>query len=122
MTIEQCYEAMGGSYEEVSARLPNARLVEKFIRKFLVDDSYDVLCREMAAGNCQDAFRAAHTLKGVCANLGLEQLRASAGTLTETLRPQADAIPSEAAAQLEQVRADYRLTVDTIGEFLASEA
>ena len=121
MTIEQCYEAMGGSYEEVSARLPSARLVEKFIRKFLVDDSYDVLCREMAAGNCQDAFRAAHTLKGVCANLGFGKLLESASRLTELLRHAQDTIPPEATGAMEQVRLDYRLTADTIRAYLNEE-
>ena len=122
MTIEQCYQEMGGNYTEVCGRLPSQRLVEKFVRKFLDDRSYAELTAAMAAGDHDVAFRAAHTLKGVCANLGLERLRASAGTLTETLRLQAAAIPSEAAAQLEQIHADYRLTVDTIREFLASEA
>ena len=122
MNIEECYNRMGGDYAQVLLRLPSGALVKKFITKFLDDGTYQELCRAMEQGDRELAFRAAHTLEGVCANLGLEQLRASAGTLTETLRLQADAIPSEAAAQLEQIHADYRLTVDTIREFLASEA
>ena len=34
----------------------------------------------------QTAFRAAHTLKGVAANLGLERLRSLASDMTERLR------------------------------------
>ena len=122
MNMEECYNRMGGDYAQVLLRLPSGALVKKFITKFLDDGTYQELCRAMEQGDRELAFRAAHTLKGVCANLGLERLRASAGTLTETLRLQAAAIPSEAAAQLEQIHADYRLTVDTIREFLASEA
>ena len=121
MNIEECYYRMGGDYAQVLLRLPSGGLVKKFITKFLDDGTYRELCNAMEQGDRELAFRAAHTLKGVCANLGLEQLRASAGCLTETLRPQAETIPPEAGAQLEQVRADYRLAVDTIREFLASE-
>ena len=74
MTIEQCYQTLGGSFAEVSMRLPSVRLVEKFIGKFLDDGSFDALCAQMSAGSREDAFRAAHTLKGVCANLGFGRL------------------------------------------------
>ena len=30
MTIEQCYQEMGGNYAEVCGRLPSQKLVEKF--------------------------------------------------------------------------------------------
>ena len=121
MNLEDCYNRMGGEYGQVLLRLPSGALVKKFITKFLDDGTYRELCQAMEQGDRELAFRAAHTLKGVCANLGLEQLRASASCLTETLRPQSDTIPAEAGAQLEQVRGDYRLTVDTIRAFLASE-
>lgn len=113
MTIEQCYEEMGGSYAEVCGRLPSQRLVEKFALKFLDDQSYAQLCQAMAAGNCADAFRAAHTLKGVAANLSFTRLRASSSDLTELLR-NASAIVPEAASALDAVTRDYHLTVDAI--------
>ena len=78
MTIEQCYQEMGGNYTEVCGRLPSQRLVEKFVRKFLDDRSYAELTAAMAAGDHDAAFRAAHTLKGVAANLSFTKLRASA--------------------------------------------
>ena len=86
MTIEQCYQEMGGNYAEVCGRLPSPRLVEKFVRKFLDDQSYAELNASLAAGNHDVAFRAAHTLKGVAANLSFTKLRASASELTELLR------------------------------------
>ena len=85
MTIEQCYQKMGGNYTEVCGRLPSQRLVEKFVRKFLDDRSYAELTAAMAAGDHDAAFRAAHTLKGVAANLSFTKLRASASELTEKL-------------------------------------
>ena len=94
MTIEQCYQALGGSFAEVSMRLPSVRLVEKFIGKFLDDGSFDELCRQVASGSRQEAFRAAHTLKGVCANLGFGRLLSSSGRLTEVLRAVQGMAPS----------------------------
>ena len=86
MTIEQCYQEMGGNYTEVCGRLPSQRLVEKFVRKFLDDRSYAELTAAMAAGDHDAAFRAAHTLKGVAQNLGFDRLYTAVFALTEQLR------------------------------------
>ena len=43
MTIEECYQELGGNYAEVCTRLPSPRLVEKFVGKFLDDRSYETL-------------------------------------------------------------------------------
>ena len=114
MTIEQCYQEIGGNYTEVCSRLPSQKLVEKFVRKFLDDQSYAQLAAAMEEGNHDDAFRAAHTLKGVAANLSFTKLRASACDLTELLRAPADTIPPEAAPLLEAVTRDYEATIAAI--------
>lgn len=111
MTIEQCYREMGGNYAEVCGRLPSQRLVVKFARKF---QSYAQLTAAMAAGDHDVAFRAAHTLKGVAANLSFTRLRTSASVLTELLRAPADTIPPAAASAMEAVTRDYEATVAAI--------
>ena len=120
MTIQACYQQMGGDYAQVQQRLPSARLIEKFVAKFLEDGSFAELRQAMQSGQREAAFRAAHTLKGVCANLSFTKLLASASRLTELLRPEADVIPAEAAALLETVAQDYELTVSTIRVYLDS--
>lgn len=120
MTIEQCYARIGGSFAEVSARLPDTCLVEKFVRKFPEDPSYAQLRQALAddclADDClADAFRAAHTLKGVAANLSFEPLRQSASALTELLR-HADSIPPEALPLFAQVTRDYEATLAAIAQ------
>ena len=117
MTMEECYQQLGGNYAEVSARLPSLRLVEKFVGKFREDKSFEMLCAAMKAGDREEAFRAAHTLKGVCANLSFTRLLDSASRLTEALRPAADAIPAGASALLEEVRRDYEETVRAIQSY-----
>lgn len=87
MTIEQCYSAIESNYEEVLGRFAgNKMLVEKFARKFLDDPSYQTLVDTMDKADYEEAFRAAHTLKGVCANLGFTQLFKVSSDLTEELR------------------------------------
>lgn len=120
MTIEECYQALGGNYAEVCTRLPSARLVEKFVGKFLEDKSYETLCRLIAAGDRAEAFRAAHTLKGVCANLSFTRLFTSSAALTETLRPEGSAISAEALHQLDEVCRDYQTTAEAIRRFLGA--
>lgn len=120
MTMEECYQELGGNYAEVTTRLPSLKLIEKFTGRFLEDPSFETLCREMASGNRKEAFRAAHTLKGVCANLSFTCLQESAGRLTEELRPEGETIPETAAVLLEEVKRDYQRTVDAIQRY-ASE-
>ena len=121
MTIQECYRELGGNFEQVESRLLNVTLVEKFIKKFLDDGSFSELCRAMGEGQRDEAFRAAHTLKGVSANLGLGRLLASAGELTELLRTESEAIPEAAFPLLETVKQDYELTVGSIRNYLEEE-
>lgn len=121
MTIKECYQQLGGNFVQVEQRLSSVRLVRRFTTKFLDDRSFSELCQAMQEGQRDKAFRAAHTLKGVCANLGFDRLGASAGQLTELLRPENDGIPEEAAPILNTVKHDYEVTVDAIRAYLNSE-
>ena len=118
MTMEECYQELGGSFAEASTRLPSLGLVEKFIGKFPEDSSFETLCAAMEAGERAEAFRAAHTLKGVCANLGFTRLMSSVSRLTDALRPETDSIPEPAASLLEDVRRDYEATTGAIRRYL----
>ena len=121
MTIQDCYRELGGDFAQVEKRLPSVSLIKRFIAKFPNDGSFAELCRAMEDGQRETAFRAAHTLKGVCANLGFDRLFASASKLTELLRPETDTIPAEAALLLEDVRRDYEQTTGVIRSYLDSE-
>lgn len=120
MSIEECYQQIGGDYNQVLARLMTPKLVIRFIGRFLEDNSFSMLEKALAEGNCKEAFRAAHTLKGVCQSLGLGNLLTSTHEITELLRHQEREIPSEAGAYFEAVRRDYEATVAAIREFQRS--
>lgn len=40
MTVQECYEAIGGNYEDVLGRLHSEALIRRFTLKFLEDQSY----------------------------------------------------------------------------------
>ena len=86
MTLEQVYAAIGGDYKGVLERLPSADFVRRFALKFLQDDSFPNLKKALEEKDAPTAFRVAHTLKGVCQNLGFDALYAPASALTEALR------------------------------------
>lgn len=114
MTIQECYQALGGNYDEVLERLRRESMVQKFLLKFPSDGSFALLCSSMETGDRQEAFRAAHTLKGVCQTLGFTRLYLSSSALTEALR--AGGGPEDPEL-LERVREDYGVTVAAIERF-----
>lgn len=112
MTIKECYAQMGADYEGVLRRMGNAERVQRFAGMFLKDGSYDLLCQSVDGSDGDEAFRAAHSLKGVCANLGLTRLQEEASELTEALR--GGRITPEAQPLLETVRREYLHAVQCI--------
>lgn len=119
MTLQECYAALGGNYDDAISRLRSERLVTKFVVKFLDDDSCALLLRSMDAENYEEAFRAAHTIKGVCQNLSMDRLQSSSSRLCEALR---NGYTPEADALAEEVAADYRQTVAAIQTFQKESA
>lgn len=122
MTIEECYRELEGNYKEVKLRLSSDSLIEKFALKFLDSPCYSSLSQEMTNGNREEAFRAAHTLKGVAANLSFTRLFESSSKLTEVLRLESDSISDEAYGLFSEVTEDYKITVDAISSYKASKA
>lgn len=114
MTLQECYSALGGDFEDVKRRLPTDRMVQKFVLKFLNDPSFQLLCDSLESENYPEAFRAAHTIKGVCQNLSFSQLQESSEKLTEALR---DGPTPEVPALFAQVKADYQRAADAIRAF-----
>lgn len=64
----------------------NENMYLKFLKKFPGDQNYQNLGTNLEAGNYEEAFRCAHTLKGVAANLGLLPVQTVVSGLVEELR------------------------------------
>lgn len=77
---------------------------------FLQDTSFQQLTT-MARQDVKDAFLAAHTLKGVCLNLGFSNLTPSAVALTEILRAGSF---DGAAEQYALVEKEYHKTIEAL--------
>lgn len=86
MTIEAFYTLVGGSFEATKARFLSGERVLRFVKRFPADPSFSLLKTALEEGNTEEAFRAAHTLKGVAQNLGFDLLYESASAVTEVLR------------------------------------
>ena len=112
MTVRECYEEMGADYNEVLRRLANEERVERFLRKFPEDKSYLEFIQAMKENDYSAAFRAIHTLKGICLNLSITQLAESSSALTEALRD--GEWKDEIAPLLERVRNDYNKTIQAV--------
>jgi HPt (histidine-containing phosphotransfer) domain-containing protein len=112
MTLSELYSSLGESLDEVLGRLRMESRIAKYLKLFLQDPSFEELKNAFASKDAKTAFRAAHTLKGVAANLGLNKLSASSSELTEDLRPLAFTANSQTL--FEKVEADYTVAVEGI--------
>ncbi|MDE7245790.1 MAG: Hpt domain-containing protein [Oscillospiraceae bacterium] len=117
MTLQECYIQLGGNYDDVIRRLRSERLVTKFVLKFLDDGSCTLLLNSMEEKNYDEAFRAAHTIKGVCQNLSFTRLYEISGKLNEALR---NGPTPEVPALVEDVKEEYQKTIDAIRAFKES--
>ena len=80
--LREIYDIAGSDAEKVLARFGGRR-------QYFGETDKTVNLRAkaaLAAGNTEEAFRAVHTLKGICANLGFERLYEEASEMTELLR------------------------------------
>lgn len=85
----------------------NEELLVRFLKKFPDDPNYGQLKDAMSSKNYQDAFTAAHTMKGLCGNLSLNDLFEIVSRETECLRhgqhDEAEEIFPELTAEYEKV-------------------
>lgn len=113
MTLQEFYAIVGGDYTEAANRMMGESMLRRFIMKFPNDPSYELLVQSVVSGNREDAFRAAHTIKGLCLNLSFGKLLRSSEALTEALRRE---MPADMDELFAKVKADYALTVDAISQ------
>ena len=68
--------------------LNNEALYRKCLKKFLDDTSFEELKEAYHDGNCNEAFKAAHTMKGFVSNLGIDKMYQLLIPMVEKLRVQ----------------------------------
>ncbi|HBF14973.1 MAG TPA: Hpt domain-containing protein [Clostridiales bacterium] len=112
MTVKECYEQLGEDYGTVAERFGDDAMVRHFCGRFLQDNSFSDLTAALKRGDAEAAFRAVHTLKGVCLNLGFGQLGKAASDLTEYLRGRPDTEGCDALYFA--VATEYRRVADAL--------
>lgn len=117
MTLQQFYAEVGGSAEEVLSRLMSEGLVKKFLFRFLDDPDYGILVKAYGEEDWPTAFRAAHTIKGLCLTLGLGNLARSSSQLTEMLRDGFKGDRKELEELYTRVLSDYDKAIAALNEY-----
>lgn len=113
MTVQEVYGRLGADYSEIVCRMGNEERVKRFVLKLPQDDSFLRLCGAMTEGDAGEAFREAHTLKGIGLNLGLTNIADKAMLLSEELR--AGVINTEAERLFAEFAESYDETIRYIG-------
>ena len=104
---------MKGDYDDVLSRLRTDERIKKFLLKVVSDPSFTQLCNALENKDIEEAFRAAHTLKGVSKNMSLTGLAYSASNLTEALRGKTT-FGDDVDPLFKKLKKDYALTMACI--------
>lgn len=104
---------MNGDYEDVKRRFLTDARIQRFALLFLGDSSMDDLRAAMRDKDCEKGFQAAHTLKGVCLNLGFTGLYVPVCRITEMLR---EGEYENAAVEMSAVETAFGATVKGLHE------
>ncbi len=114
MTLKEFYEGIGSDYNAALMRMGNnEKMLDKFVRKFPNDKTCEQLFQSFKDEDYTLAFRMAHTLKGLCSNLGLDKLQQASSELTEALRNQ---VAANAGELLEIVRSEYDKVISSLAQ------
>lgn len=108
-------ETLRVQYDEVLGRfLGKEDFYLRMLKKFLDDKNFEGLEQTVAEKNWPEAFNYAHTVKGLCGNLGLDGIMKYVVPLTEELRnePYDESVIADYMAYAAQ---EYRKAVDVIG-------
>lgn len=117
MNIKEFYAVIKGDYEGTISRFLTEDRMYRFALKFENDQSFAELCQALDDGRVSDAFRAAHTLKGVCQNLGFDALYKPAHDVTEILR----AGSLNVGGSMDELKTQYGIVITAIKKLKSTE-
>lgn len=103
--VDGALERMGGSEE----------LYETILGMFLTDENYGKLTEAMAVGDEANALGYAHTLKGMCGNLGLDRLFHYSDDMVETFRKNRSC---DVALLMTQITEEYTRLTEIIKKYI----
>lgn len=111
MTVQECYEEIGGDLSAALGVLESETRLKRYLVRFLDEPTTRMLFLALEDERWEDAFRAAHTLKGLCRGLGLTKLHDACCALADALR---DGCAPDDAQLIGSVRAAYDAVTQAI--------
>ena len=115
MTLKEGYASIGADYDGLVERVESEERAERFALKFLRDTSCEELIECIEKEDYEEAFRAAHSIKGISLNLGLTELYNISSALTEELREGKKIIDR---TNLDNTVEEYNKTQDMLKAFV----
>jgi len=113
--IRERFEKAGVDVTEALERFMNKDdLFDRFMKKFKDDTNLKWLEDSVAQGNVDDAFKAAHTLKGVASNLSLKGLLEPLVPLVEKLRAGEIDGAEQMLAKVKEAYSDIISAIDSL--------
>ena len=106
MNIKKFYEDTNSNYNCALSIMMNDMLIERMIRKFMENNSYNAIIDAYNTKNTKEVFILAHSFKGVTGNLALTSLYNIASDLTELTRDKEEA---DIDNEIEKLKTEYQL-------------
>ena len=112
MNIQEFYASIDENYENVSSRMMgNQKLVEKFVRKFLDDPTYQQIEEAVEKMGYEEILRTTHTMKGIASNLEFTHLQQKSAKAVDMIRAgQQD----EVLPVIDEIKKEYQKVVEQI--------
>jgi len=112
MDLKAFYGAIEGDFEGVTSRIKKEESLARYLKRFIDDPSYGTMCDAFSKKDYREVFKQSHTLKGLCANLGLTELQKSVSDICESVRhgdPEEDITPL-----VDVAKTKYDMTIKNI--------
>ena len=110
MDIKKFYLDTGSDYNAALGIMMNDMLIERMIKKFMDNNSYQAIIDAYEANNIKEVFALSHSFKGVTGTLALTKLFNIASILTEATRNKEGA---DISKEIEELKKDYQLIEET---------
>lgn len=115
-SFKEKFVAAGNDYKSLSERASGDKeLIMQLMQMFLADESFSQMSAYMDDCETENAFRAAHSLKGSCGMLGLIPLFEEMKKITDELR---HGELEEARELFPRTKAEYEAAVELIRQLV----